>query len=96
MFSLDERLWILEEAVRIDAELQRISYPIPNGAIESNAVARESVLDFTTSSLLEKLESAVARCFTPTTYTFLSRILGRRSTSKLEDVSVCLASIIDL
>ena len=95
-----KRLWTLQEAV--------VTYKTPNcskldvqfleGPIEFNSVAGKSVLSlYNTESAMKSIFSAFPQLSAiDRTYAFLTRALEYRTTSKLEDEAICLATIMGI
>lgn len=94
------RLWTLEEAVMLNKEVNatKVDIQLLQGAIEFNYVAGRSVKNsYHAESAIANITMAFPQYLTrDSIFSFLSRGLRYRTTSRKEDEGLCLASILGL
>lgn len=92
------RLWTLSEAVVAEesANASKVDVQFLEGSIELNAVAGRDIRSiYHTEDALRTIFSAFPQFRTrDRAYAFLTRALNYRSTSKVEDEAICVASIL--
>ena len=94
------RLWTLQEAVMSDkvANSSKVDVQFLEGPVEFNAIAGKNIQNlYHTEYALKTIYSAFPQFRNrDRTYAFLARALEYRTTSKLKDEAICLASILGL
>lgn len=94
------RLWTLQEAVLTDTRpnCSKLDIQFLEGPLEFNALMQTNLLSFYNSeSAVIALYSSLPQFQNPVhAFSTLTRALEYRSTSKLEDEAICLASILDI
>lgn len=94
------RLWTLQEAVLTDTRpnCSKLDVQFLEGSLEFNSLMQTNLLSFYNSeSAVVSLYSSLPQFQNPVhAFSALTRALEYRSTSKLEDEAICLASILDI